>query len=464
MDAIAFEMFFRHVSVKHNVEVKLIHEFMCENCQFKQGFLNHVHRPRLLFADVSALEHGEGIPVGSEDAVKVPGCDIFTTGFSCKSASTMNKDRSSFGEAVSLGHGTTGQTLSGSWLQLASFMPNVCFEFAPRLPAVKYIERELPLCIILENVKAFSFKFKNDKEKDKDKEQVMGKKTNKDEKSQNFQLLLQRLGVNYNMVPVCLSPRDCGMPQSRARWFFIGVRKAPTDHGADVGFQENFLAALVTQRPIKMIPLEAFLLPPTCCATQLHLPSLLREPGSRKLISRRKKKAQAKGTKKPNLKQKPLPREPKWISRQKALFQSHGWTWPPFVNDQARSMLTDREEGVLQLSLGRVQQKIDIHASDKEICLEMSQSESRSPWMVGMTPCILPGQRIWLLSRRRLLLGVETMILQGFPFHRLMDAIKSLNMSNRCLNDLGGNAFNGGVFVSILAALFHVVDFSQLLD
>jgi hypothetical protein len=128
MDAIAFEMFFHHLSAKHNMEVKLIHEFMCENNQFKQDFLNHVHHPLLLFSDVSALGHGEGIPVGSKDAVmvKVPGCDIFTTGFSCKSASTMNKDRTTFGEAVALGHGTTGQTLPGSWLQIASFCQAEC--------------------------------------------------------------------------------------------------------------------------------------------------------------------------------------------------------------------------------------------------------------------------------------------------------------------------------------------------
>ena len=327
---------------------------------------------------------------------------------------------------------------------------------------MKYIERELPLCIILENVKAFSYQFKKDKEKDKEKEKVIGKKTKTSDKSENFQLLLQRLGRKYNMAPVCISPPDCGMPQSRARWYFIGVRKASTDDGADVGFQENFLAAMVRKGPIKMIPLEAFLLPPTCLAMQLHLPSLLREPGSRMLISRQKTNAKAKGTRKTNLKKKPLQKVPKWISRQKVMFETHGWSWPPFVNDEARSMLTDREEGVLQLSLARVQEKIDIHATDKEICLETSQAESRPSWRVGMTPCILPGQRIWLLRRRRLLLGAETMCLQGFPFHRLMDAIVSLNMSNRGLNDLGGNAFNGGVFVSILAALFHLVDFSKL--
>ena len=62
--------------------------------------------------------------------------------------------------------------------------------------------------------------------------------------------------------------------------------------------------------------------------------------------------------------------------------------------------------------------------------------------------------QVWSMERKRLLLGIEAMIIQGWPREFLQGAaLDSDDMSNHILNDLAGNSFSGGPFGAVLLAL-----------
>ena len=54
------------------------HAFSCENKLKQRWLLTLPHPPELLFASVSDLEAGVGVPVNGSDEVKVPNIDMFS--------------------------------------------------------------------------------------------------------------------------------------------------------------------------------------------------------------------------------------------------------------------------------------------------------------------------------------------------------------------------------------------------
>ena len=61
-----------------------------------------------------------------------------------------------------------------------------------------------------------------------------------------------------------------------------------------------------------------------------------------------------------------------------------------------------------------------------------------------------------------MILGYESLLIQGFPRSLLHDMTEKFNPSNRFLQDLAGNSYSAGVLTHALNVLFHVADFGQL--
>ena len=103
--------------------------------------------------------------------------------------------------------------------------------------------------------------------------------------------------------------------------------------------------------------------------------------------------------------------------------------------------MTNREEGILALAL----------ASDGKACAateshtDVSQSELRAPHRHGLRPCILPDSRQWRAYRQRMILGYESLLIQGLPRSLLHDLTEKFNPSNKFLQALAGHAYNAGV-------------------
>ena len=69
---------------------------------------------------------------------------------------------------------------------------------------------------------------------------------------------------------------------------------------------------------------------------------------------------------------------------------------------------------------------------------------------VGEIKTILPGSANFHLERNRLIVGWESLRLQGWPIDDYVAAAK--NFTNSQLNDLAGNAFNGHAYGAMFLA------------
>jgi len=117
--------------------------------------------------------------------------------------------------------------------------------------------------------------------------------------------------------------------------------------------------------------------------------------------------------------------------------------------------LTEREVGVLVYMLHT--RASGVRQAHEEFFIDLSQSIDRASCKGDVTPCICPGSRVWCVKRKRLLSGVESLMLQGFDFEmvaRRASALVPFNRkgcsSNSKLKDLAGNAFNAGVLMRCL--------------
>ncbi len=115
-------------------------------------------------------------------------------------------------------------------------------------------------------------------------------------------------------------------------------------------------------------------------------------------ISRAKARAKAKA--------KPL----LWPDRQKLLFGQLGISWPAKLGTFQAKLLTLRDEGVLAIALANMPEYYGLR--DAETCIDTSQLEDRIPIRTGGCPCIMPLSKVWLCKRLRIMLGVESLLLQ----------------------------------------------------
>ena len=80
--------------------------------------------------------------------------------------------------------------------------------------------------------------------------------------------------------------------------------------------------------------------------------------------------------------------------------------------------------------------------------VDISQNKARTQLVSGYMPCITPKGEKYLTDRRRPLLGVEAMRLQGMWLEPSDPRIH--DMSDSLLRDLAGNAFEQSCFAAVL--------------
>ena len=78
MNMIVLNVYADWVKKLAGLQLVVQHAYSCENNKLKQKrLLTSPHPPDLLFANVSDLAAGVGVPVNGSDEVKVPNVDVF---------------------------------------------------------------------------------------------------------------------------------------------------------------------------------------------------------------------------------------------------------------------------------------------------------------------------------------------------------------------------------------------------
>jgi len=103
-------------------------------------------------------------------------------------------------------------------------------------------------------------------------------------------------------------------------------------------------------------------------------------------------------------------------------------------------LLSDRQQDICcQLSYSYSRHGQD----EREAVWDLLGNANRVARNVGAAPCLLPRSACWMLKRRRILAGVESLILQGADIFQLR-ALRPGAWANQLLQNLGGNAFCTG--------------------
>jgi len=399
-------------------EVSVSVKFAAECCRWKQAWLAESGcpdteglRPKFLFADVADLSKTSpktiaGQRVAPNDLV----VDFFFAGFSCKSVSLLNCQRPDFKACVQRSEGQTGKTLRG---------------------VLQFIQRSTPAFVFLENVRGFVSCWGGN-----------------DGQSSNFGLLQKRLrSLGYFVVYRVTSPEDAGFPQSRPRLWCSGV------HCKVVGMSSvRDCSSFVYGSAFDKMWLKTQI-PAAQCHNFLFTSSALKWNSN---LLRTSSKASVRRTK---CSTKTARCKNKFHSKHSKLYRAAQLPYPPQLSNRLVSAvraagLTEREVGVLVYMLHT--RASGIRQAHEEFFIDLSQSIDRASCKGDVTPCICPGSRVWCVKRKRLLSGVESLMLHGFDFEMVAraSALVPFNRkgcsSNSKLKDLAGNAFNAGVLMRCL--------------
>jgi site-specific DNA-cytosine methylase len=101
----------------------------------------------------------------------------------------------------------------------------------------------------------------------------------------------------------------------------------------------------------------------------------------------------------------------------------------------------------------RIKFMVDVMPSAGRVSASTTNAGDAS---VIIAPCILPKQLLWLHregSFQRLLIGEESMLLQGWPIGR----VNCVGVSNALLQDLAGNAMSPPVLLAVMMATIFAV-------
>jgi len=386
------------------------HVFSAEQDAVKQEFLRgNFPDCKLLFQDVCQLGRRRAYDTISRSAQPVPGeLDVLLAGFSCKDLSMMNSYRKTLAEM-----GTSGSTLRG---------------------VLDYVERYRPRIVLLENVwaiaKANSCGFRQ-------VDLVMeGLKT-------------RGYAAGYKLLNSC----DYYVPQIRHRVWMWGIRldSPPTAPGKEME------ASAYGERASRMVePRYSALLRELEEPCALHFDDYMLDDDhpdvqahfrlmtSKNRVSVKHKRANCKRD---------------WTQKYTTHRASNDYQYErPYtaVRDaEFLQVLNEREKELLDLKCLDVLNEQGKDPRSHPMLWELSQSVERVPGTrvradrQNYATCILPGM-LWHSSRKRWVLGIEKLALQGVFSEDLQDA----NFSQKLLGDLAGNAFTTTVCaVNLLAAL-----------
>lgn len=423
------------------VSTSFVNSFMAENDQKKQNWLLKVdsemmgqeepHCAACLFDDVTDLKnvqapcHAHGRPKSTSSKSKidkstlkqcrVPDVNIVSTGSSCKYFSAANQSRK---------HGEKTTLLSRQEGDHQSLVTYQAF--------ILYLQQHGPDMFLYENTDGIlDSPGATQQEEDK-------VRTNVDV------VVRDTTDRGYEVQPVILKASGFGTTQKRRRFFVVGLRRMSrlfeiTSNDDFDNIFERFIGFL---KKFKMAAPE--------------FAEMMLEDDDPAVQHALKPKASKETEQEPS-------KEPQWSKHHRDYCKLHFVRYalltplPDVASSPWWSRLTFRDQDVLKMSH---------HFLGEFCCVDYSQSfaghGNGSHGRVVMSeqdclPTMMPTQNWWIrrkLSSGRLinrpLVGVEGLMMQAFPIHRL----DLSEQEDRTMMNLAGNAFNGLCIVALLDSIF----------
>ena len=377
----------------YQLHLDVDHLFACEIVDWKQTWILNHFAPKMLFSDVMELHKDTCKDVISGDARPIPDVDIFMAGFECDSVSGLNNSSKSARGCLMRGEGKTGST---------------------GMACLAYIEAKRPRIFALENVKNLG----------------AGKAGNTD----LDHLVAFAKALGYAVKAFTIQALDYGCPQSRCRYYVIGVRVDASQQQRPWSF--NSLSTALASQTIEPLSWAEFQLIEDTDEVQYMKTDI----ASRASIRLQKQTKDYE------------------VDHMQA-FQEQSLQYPPTMAPELK---------IATASLGRrMSEKVYLfeHFYAGEVVETVHDLNLSHPWSViakgEICPCVVSTSRLWFLKARREVSGPEALSLQGFDFHR-QNTIKTngerFNTSE--IMDLSGNAFCGYVVASVLTSIFTGIEWA----
>ncbi|CAL1166955.1 unnamed protein product [Cladocopium goreaui] len=238
----------------------------------------------------------------------------------------------------------------------------------------------------------------------------------------------------YDIYIIVLSPHQFGVNLNRERYYFLLVRKEYA-----IGDLEAITTQTLTDLEKKFEhsePWQTFLL-----------------PDDHELLTDKKERRHAE-KKDYSIVAKPKPEEPKWRHIHWEVMQRNKVV--------KKNLKKDVDAWQKRLKTPRSCQALAILSSIKPTwtACDLSQSLHRMPVIGDGAPfmCITPNGKYWIREKQRCLLGLEKLLLMGFPIH----VLNVTCVSDTVLSSLGGNAMHIRPVAAALACVLKSMDIQKV--
>ena len=390
----------KEISQRLGRDVRFDHRWSCEIEPRKRQWIMDNFAPKKLFSDITRLAEGRCHDFVSGGSAEVDEVDILIAGTSCKDASRLNPHHMRRLNVVESGAHSTGGTFQG--------FARLVAKLGPRCRVV-----------YLENVASL-----------RDKDPKAGRS--------NFDGVRDAIrALGFGFIAAEFSARDMGLPVARPRLYMAGIRCG--DEGAAQRTADEVLAAIAGK--VRSVPLDSVLLPPG----EPHIQ--MRDWMPEGLARQREQPCNIlevnwQGQHRSSWAQIPPRLAEKWAPR----FAANPWF----------STLPERQRDLLLLTACR-------HDLARKAALAIPLHTSLGWESLGSLehlPTLVPRGVFWLVGRRRPLLGIEAVRLQGCDPSSL-PGLGPESHDSAFLTDLAGNAFCVYQFCAWLFAVLAAGDLAE---
>lgn len=385
------------ISRRLGFDLRFDHRWSCEYDARKRQWIMDNFAPRKLFGDITLLASGPCHDYVSGGLSSVDEVDILIAGTSCKDASRLNPHHVSRLNCIESGGHSTGSTFQGLM----------------RLVAKSRLRARL---VVLENVVTL-----------RDVDRAAGR-SNFDGVRETVQAL------GFGFIAADFSAKDMGLPVARPRLYMAGVRC--TDEAEAQQVAAEVLAAITANA--RRIALDECLLPEGEAYWQMR--DWMREGLARQ-------------NERPGFLEQEL-----WHGQHRSHWQEVPQrvaqeVVPEFASNPWFRTLPARQRDLLLLTVCRLRLA---RRSSLVIPLHTSLGWEHTGDKETL-PTLVPSGVFWLVPRRRLLLGVEAVRLQGCDASAL-PGLRPESHDSAFLMDLAGNAFCVYQFCAWIFAAFAAGD------
>ena len=339
-------------------DIKLSHEFSCENVDWKIDFIRSNLSPKRLFNSLFEMKNRTAHDVITGCMQRVAFVDILLSGFECDDIASVNNKRKRNAMCCATGEGRTGGTLHG---------------------VLDFVIAHRPMIVILENVLNLAKKFDP-------KEQAAVIRSNLDYISRR----LQQMG--YVVAFHELHSSSHGVPHEKARIYITAFASEWARFDESDSLQAS-MKSCISHMKIDCPPLDMFLLPHDDPLVEQWLSGYTRKPEDLDKIQ--------------------------WMGDHKVRWKLEGVEWPgPQASNKLAHIvrhyehtLTERERNLRDYLCFKMSRERVIAS---EVLRDLYMSISWGHSIEARCPGILPMSDIYLLVQRRLLTPPEGFKLIGW--------------------------------------------------